>query len=583
MKIGRNRSGIINRMFSSYILSSILVMMAVPIHEMTDGILLNRAVSSDALSMIALLTPVNIFFFAIKTILVTGLSILTAKTFGARDYNKASQQFTVAISANTIAIAILTGLAFLFFPQFVQLFCDTGSPIYPLLYDYAKIILLQFPLLSIMSALDTFMRLAGKARLVSVTIIVSCFLNVVLTWVFLHIFHWGIQGAAIATIICAIGTKVAYVPYFLSGKFPFKFTRVKLSDYNQMLFQGIKIGSPCALNEIVMSIIFFATNDIIFATQGTQGMFVWSVTLQLLSLTQMISSGFIGINQHIGALLLGENDNEGFRILIRKSFKIQFVLLSAVVLLCVLCPTPIFQLFGKSARNIHPQYVTYFTLGILMMLPMRLIISLTETMNIGGHTGLSLLFNILYLGAIFLAAYVSTMCGIGYFWWLLPIFQTLILIALMVTTTIIHLRNRYYSWFALMPTMPDEVSMMLTASYDTSEIKSMLDNISKFLTIAELPKETEFHANLICEELLYHIIAEQKSIHKGEFEMRLTDKADELIIIVKEIGMPRDLLGFSDGKSLSSNIITALAPKAKYDYYNGVCVVSITFDKTMKG
>lgn len=117
MKIGRNRSGIINRMFSSYILSSILVMMAVPIHEMTDGILLNRTVSSDALSMIALLTPVNIFFFAIKTILVTGLSILTAKTFGARDYNKASQQFTVAVSANTIAIAILTGLAFLFFPN----------------------------------------------------------------------------------------------------------------------------------------------------------------------------------------------------------------------------------------------------------------------------------------------------------------------------------------------------------------------------------------------------------------------------------------------------------------------------------
>lgn len=570
-------------MFNSYILSSILVMVAVPIHEMTDGILLNRAVSSDALSMIALLTPVNIFFFAIKTILVTGLSILTAKAFGARDYDKASQQFTVAVSANTIVIAVLTGLAFLFFPQFVQLLCDTDSPIYPLLYDYAKIILLQFPLLAIMSALDTFMRLAGKARLVSVTIIVSCFLNVVLTWLFLYVFHWGIQGAAIATIICAIGTKVAYVPYFISGKFPFRFKRVRLSDYTLMLFQGIKTGSPCALNEIVMSIIFFATNDIVFSTQGTQGMFVWSITLQLLSLTEMISSGFIGVNQHIGSLLLGENDNEGFRILIRKSFKIQFLLLSAVVALCVLCPEPIFQLFGKSPENISPQYVTYFTLGILMMLPMRLIISITETINIGGHTGLSLLFNILYLGAIFLAAYVSTLYGAGYFWWLLPTLQTLVLLGLMVTTTIIHWKSRYYSWFALMPTIPNEVSMMLTANYDSSEIKPMLEKISKFLTIAELPKEIEFHSNLICEELLYHIIAEQKAIHKGEFEMRLTDKADELIIIVKEIGKPRDLIGFSDGQTLSSNIIAVLAPKAKYDYYNGVCVVSITFDKTMKG
>lgn len=576
MTTGRNKSGIINRMFSSYILSSILVMVSVPVHEMTDGILLNRAVSPDALSMIALLTPVNLFFFAVKTLLVSGLSIFSAKSFGARDYRKSSQQFTVAVSANTIAILVLTGLAFIFFPQFVALFCSVDSPLYPLLYDYAKIILLQFPLLAIMSAMDTFMRLAGKARLVSVTTVVSCLLNVVLTWVFLYVFHWGIQGAAAATIVCAIGTKMAYIPYFVSGKFPFRIVRVKPSEYFGMLYRGIEKGSPCALNEIVMSLIFFATNSIILNTQGAQGMFIWSVTLQLLSLTEMISSGFIGVNQHVGGLLLGENDNEGFRILIRKSFTIQSVLLVAVVAFCVLFPESIFRLFGKGEADLTRQHVTYFMLGVLMMLPLRLSITVTETMNISGHTGLSLCFDVLYLGAILIAAFVSTLCGPGYFWWLLPILQTAVLAALMITTTVIHLRHRHYSWLALMPVIPDDVSMMLTARYDYGEIKPMMENISKFLSIAELPEDMEFNARLICEELLYHVIAEKDRLPGGEFEMRLIDRPEELIIIVKEIGGPGDLSGFWGSTTLSTKIISALAPRAKYDYYNGVCVVSIS-------
>ena len=135
------------------------------------------------------------------------------------------------------------------------------------------------------------MRLAGKSRLVSVTIIVSCFLNIVLTWIFLYVLHLGIRGAAIATIICAIITKIPYIPYLISGKFPFRIVKTKLSTYFEMIWLGVKRGSPNALNDIVMSVIFFATNGIVLNTQGVQGMFIWSVTLQLLSWTGMISMG----------------------------------------------------------------------------------------------------------------------------------------------------------------------------------------------------------------------------------------------------------------------------------------------------
>ncbi len=580
MNIGRKRSDIINKMFSSYILSSILIMVSVPILEITDGIMLNRAVSPDALSMIALLAPVNIFFFAIKTIFVTGLSILSAKALGECDYHKGSQLFTVAITSNAIVIIGLTALAYLFFPQFVQLFCSIDSPIYPLLYEYGKIILLQFPLLAILSSFDTYMRLAGKARLVSVTIIVSCFLNVVLTWIFLYVLHLGIRGAAIATIICAIITKIPYMPYLISGKFPFRIVKTKLSTYFEMIWLGVKRGSPSALNDVVMSVIFFATNGIVLNTQGVQGMFIWSVTLQLLSLTGMISMGFNGVIQHIGAMLLGENDNEGFMILSKKMFWIQLSSIVVVVALCLISPRDILYFFTNGTVTVPNQFIHYFILGILMLLPMKTCISITEIINIGGHTGLALIVNLLSLVSIFIAAFASVALGTNCFWWMLPTLQMIILVILMATTIIMHIKNRYYSWFALIPTMPDGVSMLLTAKYDPKEIDPMLKTVSKFLAIAELTENVERDTQLICEELLYHVIAEKNADPDITFELRLSDKPDKLIVFVKEIGNPKNLNDFLNAETLSTKMVSTMVPEAKYDYFNGVCVLSICISKT---
>ena len=143
-----------------------------------------------------------------------------------------------------------------------------------------------------------------------------------------------------------------------------------------------------------------------------------------------------------------------------------------------------------------------------------------------------------------------------------------------------HIKNRYYSWFALVPTMPDGVSMLLTAKYDPKEIDPMLKTVSKFLAIAELPENVERDARLICEELVYHVIAEKNANPDITFELRLSDKPDKLIVFVKEIGNPKNLNDFLNAETLSTKMISTTVPEAKYDYFNGVCVISICIGKT---
>ena len=194
---------------------------------------------------------------------------------------------------------------------------------------------------------------------------------------------------------------------------------------------------------------------------------------------------------------------------------------------------------------------------------------------------MALLFNLLYLGAIFLAAFFSVFLGTAYFWWLLPILQWVVVLSLLATTTIKHFQNRYYSWFAMLPVASNEVSMLMKAKYDPAEIKPMLEKIAPFLDISELQEKTEFNSSLICAELLYHVIAEKKTSRADTFDIRLVDKPQQLLIILKEVGAPRDLSSFLKRESLSTQIISNLAPQAKYDYYNGVCVVAITIPKTL--
>lgn len=574
------RGNIIERMFRSYIGASVLVMLAVPLHEMTDGILLGHAVTPDALSLIALLVPLNTIFFAIKMVFVTGNSIIAAKAFGARENRRMCEVFTVAITSQVTVMAVLVALAYIFLPQFTSLFCQDDETLYPMLYKYLQVILLQFPILAISSAFDDFFRLSGRASLVSRATVASCLANVVLTYVFLFVFNMGIRGAALATVFCVACSKLLFIPSLRRGEFPFRFVKMDVPRYFSILREGIRTGAPLSVMQVLVAVTFYVTNSVILKSQGADGMFLWSVVLQVLSICEMVAIGFNGVTQHIGGMLLGEDDFEGYRMLLGKSFVWCAALTAIVVSVCALFPDMLVSIFGENnASDLPPGYERYLGMALLMIFPFIICSFLTTAMTVVGKAKAATLFNVLSAVAIMLSAVVGSLDGAAPFWYLLPVSETLILLALFVVTYFIHRRDDYYSTFALMPRLPNDVSMQLEPKYDKSNIGDILQGIRMFVDLADLDERQGFSARVCCEGLIDDIVGTKRNQPGESFEMRLIDKPDRITIITKEAGASREWNYYDADDSMNTRLLKGFSTTLSYNYYNGVSVTTINLRK----
>lgn len=63
------------------------------------------------------------------------------------------------------------------------------------------------------------------------------------------------------------------------------------------------------------------------------------------------------------------------------------------------------------------------------------------------------------------------------------------------------------------------------------------------------------------------------------FEMRLLDKPDSLIVIVKKVGARREWNYYYTEDSLNTVLLRGFVPNLSYEYYNGVSITTINFMK----
>src|SRR5699024_12606676 len=104
----------------------------------------------------------------------------------------------------------------LFAPQLLRLFGGTDS-VMPYALTYTRITAVGMPLLILTNAISNLIRADGSPRFSMVCMLLGAIINTILDPVFIFVCHWGVAGAAWATVIgqaasCAMA--VAYLPRF---------------------------------------------------------------------------------------------------------------------------------------------------------------------------------------------------------------------------------------------------------------------------------------------------------------------------------------------------------------------------------
>ena len=143
-----------------------------------------------------------------------------------------------------------------------------ASPnVLPYARDYLKIITLGTMFQMVGFGLNAAIRGEGNPRIAMLSMFVSVVVNVILAPVFIFGFGWGMQGAALATVMAQAATAAWVVLYFLGGTSVLQFRARNLRLDWAICRSIVAIGSPACVMQLAASLLWSVLNNQL-QTQG---------------------------------------------------------------------------------------------------------------------------------------------------------------------------------------------------------------------------------------------------------------------------------------------------------------------------
>lgn len=199
-----------------------------------------------------------------------------------------------------------------------------GGNLYPYVKDYLSVIILFCVCYMTGYALEIYIKVDGNPVYPTLCVITGGVVNILLDYIFVVIFHWGIKGAAFATGLSQVTTTSLLFYYIFFRTKRIKFVKIKYSLLN--LLKIMKVGFAEFLAEVSTGISIFVFNLVILKNLGEKGVSAFGIIGYISS---FITMTMIGFNQGVQPILsfnLGAKEHKKIFEIIKNSFFILGVL-----------------------------------------------------------------------------------------------------------------------------------------------------------------------------------------------------------------------------------------------------------------
>ena len=217
---------------------------------LVDTAIVGNGVGVEALASIGAADWLNWLTLGTATGFTQGFSILIAQTFGAKDHYKLNQAIKTSTIIAIVLSLVLTGLAFIGMKP-VLLLLKTPIEVMNGAIQYLSVIFGGIIITMMYNLFSAILRSLGNSKTPLVAMIIGSIINIVLDCLFVYGFHWGISGAAIATMLaqaCAAG----YCYSFIRKLEVLKQYHEPFVLNNNLMTHLLKLGVPVALQNLII-------------------------------------------------------------------------------------------------------------------------------------------------------------------------------------------------------------------------------------------------------------------------------------------------------------------------------------------
>lgn len=303
--------------FWKYVLPSVLSMLFISLYTIVDGIFVARYVGTKALAAVNITHPIYNLGFGVAIMLSVGGSALISIALGEGDKEKANNNFSLISAVIAVSCTLISILGLLNLESLLKLLGVTEE-LYVNAETYARILFIAIPFLGIKVSYEYFLRVDDCANLSLLVTVIGGVINMVLDYVFVAKFGWGIAGAGYATVIgIAISAVIGAVHFFNKPKH-IRYI-VPHMDYKFLRDASIN-GSSEMVTELSGAITAILFNITLIRFAGADGVAANSVLMYILFIFIAVSIGVtMGIQPAI-SYSFGAKNYEMIRDIMKKSF-----------------------------------------------------------------------------------------------------------------------------------------------------------------------------------------------------------------------------------------------------------------------
>ncbi len=580
---------LISKALHTFMWASILSSVAQLLSTLVDAIVVSNLIGPDAISAVNVSVPVLSMVGCFAILPGIGGSIVAAKAMGLRNQDEANRVFSISLKATLIFGLFVSIAGYFLAPFLVGLICPMGSRIYPLAATYLQIILIGMVFMLGAFTLQTFVKTDGNPKLVMGAVVIGCMVNLVFDIIFIKFFGMGIAGSAWASVL-------SYMAAFAVCLLHFRMPHCSLHfQFNAPSANGLgalaKEGAPLSINSLLLGVCTYFINAIVLHVAGDDGMYVWSLCLQLFTIMQLVLGGISTSIYAIGGLLAGERDMEGLGILTRRVLVYVCSVLAVIVVVMLVYPEMLASLFGGSqlAGSAMMNVASPIRIYALLLVPYAVVAVLRSLYQIIGFRGMSMILSIVQLVAMVVCVWMLAMVSPDMLWWGFPVSGIILLLVTILFSWQKHRQQPQLAVMTLIPQTAGGKSLNFSVRLTQEDVRNALAEIKTFLKASQVSDSTIFNIRLCCEELLNNLIdyavEKSKDKHFADIHIRLTDT--QVSVLLKDDGRPfnpvfknkelREKNADTDYEHLGLRLVTGESSSINYQYRYDQNMVFLTF------
>ena len=566
----------------------ILLALVGSINGIVSGYFASNYVGIDAMSAVALYSPLSMLLGAIYTILAGGCAIICGKYLGSNQQEKLQEVFSLDLMLST-AISVLFVAAF----AGMSLFDLTGiftedAVLRPIFNRYLLGQAIGLLPLFLGNQLPAFLSMENRSNRTMLASLIYIVVNVILNYVFVQILRLEEFGLSLASSLGMWIFLLVQAQYFFSKD---SMLKIRLGNISwKRCGEIIRIGFPGAASMLYQTARGFIVNALLTAYTGSIGLSAFASANNIMSFFWAIPGGMLAVSRLLISVSVGEEDRQTLCDIFKVMFACYIPLMLAIDALIIVFAGPLASIYFKDTASL----VHIWMASCLRILPlcMGFSIMMMHFACYGQASNKQVYVNVLSL--------LDGVVCVGLFSWLLigrmgiqGVAWANVLNGVVTTLYIIFyacfMKKRFPRSLDDLLMIPEDFGVAEEERIDLNlssmdEVVKVAQQIQNFCKDKGIDDRRAYLAGLAMEEMAGNVIEHgfHKDNKKHSVDIRVAHKEDDIILRIKDDCVafdPQERNKITAGDDLVKNIgirmIYQMSDDINYQNILGLNVLTI--------